>query len=319
MRRVVEKTIAGAMDGAMCGMMNALQWHRRDQVCSLEDFHAYLDSCSGISREDYYQAPPVANAAQNGVWLEWDTPRPSGFAENDRVRVRYHPCRQGPTAPTVLLLHALMSSSDFGYLRLARWYNERGWNVAFPHLPFHYSRNPKGYWNGLLAINANLIRNVETIRQGVVELRQLMSQLRGRGCREFAMMGTSYGGWNGALLSFLEPDFRFLALIQPIVNVEHAIWGNPSSATMRRLLLARGFTPWDLGEHVRLCSPLHGIPLCGAERAIITAGLYDQVSPPRELLTLKHRWHGSKLLHVRQGHFGYTALRKTLDEIDHLI
>lgn len=319
MRRAVEKTVAMAMDGAMCGMMNALQWHRRDQVCSREDFESYLATCSGISREEFYHMPPVSNPVQNGAWLEWDTPRPTGFAENDRVRMRLHVCGKDPSAPTVLLLHALMSSSDLGYLRLARWFNDRGWNAVFPHLPFHYSRNPRGYFNGLLAINANLIRNVETIRQGVVELRQLMSQLRERGCGEFAVLGTSYGGWNGALLSFLEPDFRFLALIQPIANPEHAIWGNPGSATMRGLLRTRGFEPWGLGKNVHLCSPLHGVPLCGGERAMITAGIYDRVSPAKELLELKHRWPGSRLLHVRQGHFGYAAMRKTLEEIEPLL
>lgn len=319
MRHVVEKTVAAAMDTAMCGMMNALQWHRRDQNCSLEDFQAYLAQCSGVTREDFYRTLPVTNPATNGMWMEWDSPHPSGFPENDRVRVRYHPCTKGPSAPTVILLHALMSSSDIGYQRLARWFNARGWNVVFPHLPFHYSRKPRGHFNGLLAINANLIRNVETIRQGVTELRQLMAQLRTRGCREFAVLGTSYGGWNGAILSFLEEDFRFLAFIQPIANVEHAIWGNPGSATMRRLLLERGFTPWDLGEHVSLCSPLHGVPLCGGDRVVITAGLYDRVSPTRELRRLKQRWPGSRLVPVRQGHFGYLALRKTLEEIDHLI
>jgi hypothetical protein len=319
MRRVWEKSAAFAMDGAMCGMMNVLQWRHRDQVCSLEEFDAYVAECAELTREEFYFTPPVSNAGQNGAWMEWDTPRPSGFPENDRVRMRYHACRQGPGAPTVLLLHALMSHNDFGYRKLANWYNERGWNVVFPHLPFHYSRNPRGYHNGLLAINANLVRNVETIRQGVVELRQLMGQLREKGCHEFAIMGTSYGGWNGALLSFLEPDLRFIALIQPIANPEHAIWGNPGSATMRRLLLARGFSPWGLGEKVHLCSPQHGVPLCGGDRAVITAGIYDRVSPAKELIELKHRWPGSKLLHVRQGHFGYTALRRTLEEIDHLI
>jgi hypothetical protein len=319
MRHMLEKSVAFAMDGAMCSMMNVLQWHRRDQVCSLEQFESYVADCSGISREAYYQMPPMSGASLTEKLWEWDSPRPSGFVENDRVRVHYHPCRQGPAAPTVLLLHALMSGSDRGYRRLARWYNERGWNVVFPHLPFHYSRTPQGHFNGLLAINANLIRNVETIRQCVIELRQLMSQLRSQGCREFALMGTSYGGWNGALLSFLEADFRFVALIQPIVNVEHAIWGNPGSATMRRLLLDRGFEPWGLGETVHLCSPLHGVPLCDGERTIITAGIYDRVSPAKELLALKHRWPGAKLLHVRQGHFGHLALRKTLEEIDHLI
>lgn len=319
MNTTVEKTVAFAMDGAMCGMMNILQWHRRDQVCSLAEFDAYVTTCSGVSREDFYHPPEIQDFSQSQASLEWTSPRPSGFRENDRTHVDYFPCAKGPSAPTVLLLHALMSSSDVGYRRLARWYNDRGWNVAFPHLPFHYSRTPQGHFNGLLAINANLVRNVETIRQCVVELRQLMNHLRTRGCEEFALMGTSYGGWNGALLSFLEPDFRFVALIQPIANVEHAVWGNPGSATMRRLLLARGFQPWTINQHTALCSPLHGVPLCPPERVIITAGLYDHVSPIAELLALHHAWPGSKLLRVRQGHFGHRALRKTLEEIEPLI
>ncbi|HEY5811027.1 MAG TPA: hypothetical protein VIT23_00035, partial [Terrimicrobiaceae bacterium] len=216
-------------------------------------------------------------------------------------------------------LHALMSASDFGYARLARRLNERGWNTAFPHLPFHYSRRPQGYLNGELAITANLIRNSETLRQGVIELRQLMTLLREGGCTEFGIIGTSFGGWNGALLSFLEEDFRFISLIQPIVNIEHAIWENPGSMLMRKLLRSRGITPGESVRHAHLSSPLHGVPLCGADRVLITAGVYDSVSPARELLALQQRWTGARLLEVKQGHFGYHALRETLREIEKLL
>jgi len=212
-----------------------------------------------------------------------------------------------------------MSASDLGYLRAARWLNERGWNAVFPHLPFHFSRRPRGYLNGELAITANLVRNGETLRQGVTELRQLMALLRALGCKEFGLIGTSYGGWNGALLSFLESDFRFVALIQPIVNVEHAIWNSPSSVLIRRLLCSRGILPGESVRHAHLSSPLHGVPLCGGERVIITAGLYDSISPRRELLELRDRWPGTKLLEVRQGHFGCRALRETLKEIERFL
>lgn len=319
MKKAAGKALSLTMDTAMYGMMNVLQWHRRDQVCSREEFSAYLAGCAPMSREDFFHMPALPEIRHNGDWLEWKTPRPSGFPENDLVRVRYQPCRQGPAAPTLLLLHALMSGSDVGYRRLANFFNDRGWNVAFPHLPFHYSRTPRGHFNGVLAVNANLILVAETLRQCVVELRQLTAYLRTRGSREFAVLGTSYGGWNGALLSFLEPDLRFLALVQPIVNLEHAIWGNPGSAAMRSYLRARNIEPGMTDNHLHLCSPLHGIPLCGADRAVITAGLYDQVALSKDLVKLKRHWKGSKLIHVRQGHFGYVALRKTLDEIDHLI
>jgi pimeloyl-ACP methyl ester carboxylesterase len=155
--------------------------------------------------------------------------RSGGFPENDRARACLQLGSRGFSGPTIFLFHSLMSATDFRYLRVARWFNERGWNTVFPHLPFHYSRTPRGYLNGELAITANLIRNGETLRQEVVELRQLMAMLRTRGCTEFAILGTSFGGWNGALLSFLECDFHFVALVQPIVNLEYAIWENPGS------------------------------------------------------------------------------------------
>jgi pimeloyl-ACP methyl ester carboxylesterase len=318
MKSLVERSAALAMDGVMCAMMNTLQWRRR-LACTRAELDAYLAACEPLSRADYFDAPPPANLREENSWIAWDTPVSSGFPENDRTRVRLYLCDRPDGAPTVLLLHALMSANDFGYRRVARWFNERGWNAVFPHLPFHYSRTPRGYLNGELAISANLIRNAENLRQGVAELRQLMSWLRARGCREFGLIGTSFGGWNGALLSFLEADFRFLALIQPIVNVEHAIWENPGSRSMRRILLSQGIGRGVSERHAPLTSPLHGVPLCGGERAILTTGLYDTVSPPSELRELNRRWSGSRLVEVRQGHFGHVALRETLRVIEPLL
>ena len=77
------------------------------------------------------------------------------------------------------------------------------------HLPYHYSRVPRGHFNGALALTSNLPQNAETMRQAVSEVRQLMEYLRGNGCPDFGMIGTSYGGWVGALVSFLEKEFRF--------------------------------------------------------------------------------------------------------------
>jgi hypothetical protein len=319
MMRAIERALAYVMDGAMCSTMNVLQWRHKGNVCSLEELQSYLSECSGLSREEFYRTPPTSGKRRDGNWIEWETPILSGFPENDRARVRLQLGSRGSSGPTVLLLHALMSANDFGYLRIARRLNERGWNTVFPHLPFHYSRTPRGYLNGELAITANLIRNGETLRQGVIELRQLMAMLREGGCKEFGILGTSFGGWNGALLSFLETDFRFVALIQPIVNIEHAIWQSPGSILMRRFLRARGVLPGESERHAHLTSPLHGVPLCGGDRVVITAGVYDSVSPARELLNLKHRWPGAKLLQVRQGHFGYRALKETLKEIERFL
>lgn len=152
---------------------------------------------------------------------------------------------------------------------------------CLPHLPYHYSRTPSRTWNGELAITADLVRNAEGIRQGVIELRQLMALLRTRGTREFAIVGTSYGGWIGALLSFLEADFRFVALVQPIVNMDKAVWESPGSAVMRRELRSRGHSRGNTARFDHLVSPLHGVPLCGPSSILLTGGLHDRISPSK--------------------------------------
>ncbi len=316
MKTVVERSAAWAMDSAMCGMMNVLQWRRRAESCTLEGLEDYVARHSAMSREEFFRMPPASRPRILADRFLWESPLPSGHPENDRVCVQFYPARR-TDAPTVLILHALMSASDTGYRRVAAWFNERGWNAAFPHLPYHYSRRPSRTLNGELAITSDLIRNARGLRQGVVELRQLLAFLRTRGSREFGILGTSYGGWTGALLSFLESDLRFVALVQPIVNVEKAIWENPGALSMRTSLKSLGHRRGTTDRHAHLISPLHGIPLAG--RVVITAGLYDRVSPPADLETLASRWPGSRLIHVRQGHFGYRALPATLREIEPLL
>jgi len=314
MKHLLNRPLSWLVDGTMCNMMHAIQWRRRADACSARDLERYLAECGGQSREQYYRMPPAQRPGLKKGWIEWDSPRPTGHAENDRVRVRFFPARH-QNAPTVILLHALMSASDVGYRRLAAWFNANGWSAAFPHLPYHYSRTPRKTWNGELAITADLIRNAEGIRQGVIELRQLMALLRTRGTREFAIVGTSYGGWTGALLSFLEADFRFIALVQPIVNMDKAVWESPGSAVMRRELRRRGHSRGNTARCDHLVSPLHGMPLCDHSSILLAGGLHDRISPIEDLKLLQSRWPGSSLLEIPQGHFGYAALRETMKHV----
>lgn len=314
----MSRLVAHAMDAVMCVLMNRLQWRLRADVCTLAEFEAYLAANEPLTREQYYAAPPapISHLPSSLSQLEWPSPISSGYPENDHARVLWFVGPVGPAAPTAIVLHALMSASDIGYRRLAQWFHARGWNMAFPHLPFHYSRVPRGHRNGALAITANLPRNAEALRQAVIEQRQLMAFLRAQGVRDFGLLGTSYGGWTASLLSFVEPDFRFLTLIQPIIDVEHAIWESPAARSLRRLLRAQGITAGMTHRHAHLSSPLHGQPLTRPDRITLIAGAWDTVSPAAGLRELAAVWAGADYVAVRQGHFGYAALAEARRRIE---
>ena len=188
----------------------------------------------------------------------------------------------------MLFLHALMSTSDRGYRRWVARFNAAGWSACFVHLPYHYSRIPRGCRNGELAITADLVRTAEGLRQGVAELRQLMTWLRGNaGVEEFELWACSYGGWIGALLASVERDFRFVALLEPIVDVDHAIWHSPISTALRRELRRHGIEPALPARHFPLTSPLHGQPLCGGDRVLLVAGEYDTIARMEDISRLR--------------------------------
>ncbi len=130
-------------------------------VTTPAEFAAYAAAHADDSLEVYYSAPPDAGSeepilppADAAPCLDsaaipvaypvvWQSPYPSGFAANDRARVDFFPAtRHWPAAPTVFILHALMSASDLGYRMWARAFGRRGWNACFVHLPYHYSRRP---------------------------------------------------------------------------------------------------------------------------------------------------------------------------------
>jgi hypothetical protein len=314
---MLHRATATAVDLAMCASMNLLQSRHRLNGGSAEKMERYVADCEKLTPHEYYGARQDADLVRamkdtSGTLLTWRSPIETRFPQNNVARADFFPCARGTTAPTVIMLHALMSATHIGYRRWAARFNELGWNACFVHLPYHYSRVPRGHWNGELAITADLIRNAEGLRQGVIEVRQLIGALREHGYSEFGILGTSYGGWIGALLAMVERDLRFVALMCPIVNVEHAIWQNLGTAFMRRELRRAKITPELVARHFHLSSPLHNEPACDPARVLFVSGDFDLIARPSDIDAIQQKWRGSELLRVPQGHFGYRMMRDTV-------
>ena len=58
-----------------------------------------------------------------------------------------------------------------------------------------------------------------------------------------------------ALLGCFEPLLQRLILVEPILNVDNAIWKAPSSVTLRAALRKFGLTPEDTAGSMRLVCP----------------------------------------------------------------
>jgi pimeloyl-ACP methyl ester carboxylesterase len=309
------------MDAVMCAMMNGAQWRLRGHAVTRDRLEAYLSGCDHRDHRDYYALPEEARTSPATVWkreddhLSWSSPVTGEYPENNTARARLFEAEPTEKGPTLILVHALMSANDFGYRRIATRFNKRGWNVLFPHLPYHYSRKPKGYANGSLTITSDIVRNAETLRQSVIELRQLIRWARRRGSRRVALLATSYGAWVAAItLSLEETDFSIL--LQPVADVGHATFGSPASRMMASLLKKNGIHRDSIDRHAHLSAPDHLLPLTQPDRLTVIGGKHDRLSTPDSLKALCQAWGGARYLEVNQGHFGYGAMRCALAEAD---
>ncbi len=313
MKNALHRTFGLGVDALLVGALNAVHLRHGRRASTRDTFEAYLQQCDGLSCEEYY-SPRAAMKdlrMESSSVISWDSPLPSEFAVNARARASLFRIRDD--APTVIMLHALMSASDVGYRRWAKHLNALGWNAAFLHLPFHYSRRPRGYLNGELCFTADLVRTAETLRQAVVELRQLLAWLRGTGVTEFGLIGASYGGWVGSLAASLERDLRFLALLAPMANAEHAVFDGPTSRTIRRQLQRNGVTRAQVARHARLHSPRPNPPLMDGANVVIAAGDDDRLVVLPDLVALREAWPGATLLRVPQAHFGYRMMTDAVE------
>ena len=322
MIRTLDHSIHAGMDAAMCALMNFSQWRLRRHAVTRERLEKYLLECQALEAAQYYATPeenrtlPAPEWLLKGSCLTWTSPIRDEFPENHQAKALFFKSDIQGDHPTLVLLHALMSASDFGYRRIAARFTARGWNVLFPHLPYHYSRTPKGYANGALTITSDLVRNAEALRQSVIELRQLLGWARAYGSSRTALMGTSYGGWVAALSLGLEP-VDFAVLLQPVADVPHATFGSPASIMMSGLLQRNGIYPHDLSAHAHLSSPAKRRPLTPPDRITVIGGTHDRLSPPESLRSLCESWGGARYLEVNQGHFGYRAMDCALVTADH--
>lgn len=305
---------ARCYDGISFGMINLLHLRNAAGRHSAAQMEAYISQWEGADLEAYYAIPadlPAADLPERG---RGHLPSPLLYdcEENNRVSFEYWPGPQGWQSPVMFMLHGMMSVSDVGYRMWAGKLNALGWGAIFFHLPYHYGRKPKQALSGEMALTANLIRTAEGIRQAVIELRWISRELIARGVPHLGLWATSYGGWIGSLLAVLDDHIRMAMLLEPIVDVDLAIWESPATRVLRRQLRRRGISRDLVRRHLPLVCPTHHAPRLETGNILLAAGRFDRIAPPESIQRLHRAWQGSHYLELPQGHVGYQLMPESL-------
>jgi pimeloyl-ACP methyl ester carboxylesterase len=238
----------------------------------------------------------------------FDSPRPSGHAAVDRVEARaWLPAG----SDAVLVFHHPIFQDSW---RPWEWFLAplaRRVAVVQMAAPWHFSRNPRGWYPGEGTINPNPAMLYEAIRQWHADQRALHRLIEDElGRPPVAVVGFSLGAFQSlmaASMGWLEgPLVSISSTNRYAWGLLHGVIARGTVAAMRRAGIdaARLERMVDSLQLERYVTVLHERP------TLYIVGEQDRVDPPPSLERLEHALQPTRSVHLPAGHASVTLFRK---------
>lgn len=240
------------------------------------------------------------------------SPRPSGDAANDRVRLRLYRPRGPSRAPegSVVLFHHPVFQRNW---RVWRWFVSelvRHVPVAILASPYHFERRGSWRFAGEGTLNPNPLCLFRSLRQWMWDHEAAVSVLRNHGLVVRGEIGFSLGAFQTILLASLG---RVQVPIVSIAALNRYAWGLRNGILGRGLLKAmadvgiegdRFSAMVDAVELERYAAHLRNHPL------LYLRGDRDHVDPPPSLDRLEQALEPTRSVLFRARHATLVLIRK---------
>jgi hypothetical protein len=165
------------------------------------------------SSDDFYALAPVSDYSLNGDLLTWTSAVHTDVAENNTVRARFFPVREGKRLRAgderrAVVILPQWNAQPESHVELCRVFNRLGIAALRLTLPYHEARRPRELERADFLVCSNLGRTIESMRQAVLDTRAAVAWLHARGFDRLGVVGTSIGSCTAFLAFAHEPRLR---------------------------------------------------------------------------------------------------------------
>jgi len=162
-------------------------------------------------------------------FLRFTSPVVTPFLENNLVNAHWFPAR-GRRA-VVLLPH--WNSDALSYNSLCRVLNWMGIAVLRLSMPYHDIRRPAEIDRADYAVSANVGRTLDSVRQGVVDVRCCLDWLEAQGYNRLGIVGTSLGSCYAFIATAHDPRIQVAAFNHASTYFADVVWHGQSTRHIR--------------------------------------------------------------------------------------
>ena len=278
-----------------------------DGPFNLDAFCTYAERATYNSDEFFALPDAWSDARWHDDLLTLQSSISTGTIENDVVHVKVTKARSSDHA--VLLFHHWNASSRNA--QLARFFAARGMTVFEMALPYHLERTRPGALHADHMLSPNLGRTIQSVRQAVVDGRELVRIAQAAGYQKISVLGMSLGSWVAGLVAAHDPAVSKASLLLNGGDLAEMVWTGSATRHIRASLdgrltsddLKRAWAPLNLENHVdKLAHPELDLQIVLAAR--------DKVVPPavseRFVNHLKNAGASLKVKRLNCGHYSLT-------------
>ena len=235
-------------------------------------------SAEAVTRGTEFYAAPAAVYALDGDLLTYRSAVETPHHTNNTVHARYFPDLTAKGRKRAVVVLPQWNADPGGHVGLCRLLNRFGISALRLSMPYHDSRMPPELLRADYIVSANIGRTIAVCRQAVIDARQAIAWLHGRGYESIGILGTSLGSCLSMLTAAHEPLLNAAALNHVSPYFADVIWRGLSTEHVRA----------SLDENVTLDSlrdmwlPISPVPYLEGVRGkavLLVYALYDLTFP----------------------------------------
>ncbi len=230
------------------------------------------------------------------------------YPENNRMNCFvFIPQRHAEKMPVVVAVHYWGATDLEIEKSIAGRLAANGIATIAIELPYHLSRTPAGKRSGELAVQPDIRRLKQMMRQSKGDISTLIDWICARSefdSSRIGLMGSSLGGIVGALAFATDPRISSYVSLLGGVDLTELIWSSSRMVRQREVLRRQGITKEKLREELADIEPMTYLKKDDPRPAYVIGAKFDTVVPKRSYDALINSLGNVEVLWLATGHYG---------------
>lgn len=215
----------------------------------------------------------------------------------------------------LVLVHGYMMGSFAPLQLFAELTARKGVDIYYLALPYHMERAPLGTWDGQYNLSSDVVRSINSFRQGVMDVRSLVTWIQREVHQPVFLAGMSLGAFTCCMATVVDNRPAGLISLLGGADLSDIVYAGKSFYLIRRGLTQNGIFHSELKEHWAGISPGNYMSLLPKEHMVMVAGEHDPIITPQNAAALWSAWNEPEIHWLPCGHASLSLYARRVGDV----